>query len=268
MLRSELKIDGVVSLGALDPDSSAGLTARLGAHNKADKLIERHAANWPEELRQLVSLPLDELRTDALDLQEVHDALSALKGRKAFFDPDADYLLGAAVRGIGDAELWVSVRYQVPSGRVGQGVIRYEGLAKSEAGYEKLRKQAQERIWGSQGESPAVGQPTDAEIAAAGIPEDEAAERISAAEQAAREAEEKAAGLAEELEKAQKPEPFEGYADLNAKDAITAIKEGGVHEYGISGLERIQDYEESHENRKTVLDAIVDVVKASPRSAD
>lgn len=255
-----------LTLGTLDTDSSADLTARMGVHNHADVLLERHAANWPVELTKALSLPQDDLRTEALDEEEVEDALLALKGRRAFYDED-DTLEGAAVRGRTDAERIVSVVFRRPSGRLAHGVIPYAGLTLSEAAHERL----QEAKKGGVTAAPAaeVGAAEPAELAQAKTDAEAAETRAREAESAQRKADEATRELQERIAALENPEPVPGYAALNAGDRKKLVVDGGVAEYGRSGLERIEAWERSQENggHKTVLDAIKGELAKTPANA-
>lgn len=241
-----------LTYGPLDPDNTSELTSRLGVHNKADRLLQRHASNWPVELVNALSRPLDEERTATLDLDEVEDALGNLSGRRAFFKTD-DELEDAAVRGTSDRDRVVSVVFRKPSGRSAYGVIPYEDLDASIRAYDA--KKARLEGGGAPVLLGASSDSSEREVALEAAAQD--------AESRARDAEARHEELLERVEALENPEPWDGYDELNAPDVVDAIKEGGIQEYGRAGLERIKTYEEGRERpRSTVVSAVEDALNA------
>lgn len=255
-----------LTLGPQDIDAAGDLTKRLGVHNKADRLLKRHAALYPQELTIALARPIDPERTDALDYDEVTSALSSLRGRKAFFDGDEDELEHAVVRGDRPSNRVVAVVYRTKSGRSARGVIPYEGLEASQRAYEAAKAEKEGRVLSS----PVTTDGTDLTGAAA-----ELEARNAELEQAAREAEERARqaqqdheALLERLERLENPEPWDGYDALDADAVIERITEGGRDEFGRGGLERIQTYESERKNRKTVLRAVETATLAESPGGD
>lgn len=256
-----------LTLGPLDPDNTSEMTARLGVHNKAAKLLKAHASNWPVQLTTALSRPIDVERTEALDQDEVLSALSSLRGRRAFFDEDSDVLEDATVRGVTEKDRVVAVVFRrapkdskvgVEHGRSAYGVIPYAGLDASVRAYEE--KKAREEL------GPLAGFQTTALEAQEGhlegvVPE----EQLRAAEDARRQAEQDMTELRERLERLENPEPWDGYDDENANAVVERVKEGGIDEFGRAGLERIRSYEESYSQpRKTVLAAVDEALATRP----
>lgn len=251
---------GVATIGPQDPDNTAGLTERVGVHNKADTLLKNHQKNWPKALRTALALPRDVDRSAALDTDEVHEALLAVPKRQRFFREEYK-LLDAVVRGLTRGARCVSVLYEVPSGRVAHGVIPYKGLTKSQRAYDaKVAKDAGE----VQALPPVIqtDPQVEAQIAAEKKRADDA---IDAQAKLQRQLDEQAAQIA----KLQRPEPFEGYDDLNASEVVAKIKAGGWQEYGLAGLEAIQEHEATRPDadggpRKTILDAVKKAAEDAP----
>lgn len=255
-----------LTLGPLDPDSSSDLTKNLGVHNRATQLLKRHAANWPLELTRALSRPLDEMRTEALDHDEVLGALTALKGRRAFFNEDTDELEDAAVRGISEKDLIVSVVYRRGGefGRLAQGVIPYSGMSASQRAYDELKAKEDGTPLAA---SPASGDPDALQAAQAQVEAAQAAQ--ASAEQVARESRAAQEAMEERLRRLENPEPFPGYDDLDARERADRIKSGGVDEFGRAGLERIHAYEADRKQpSKQVLAAIEDALASTPPPAD
>jgi hypothetical protein len=251
-----------LTLGPQDIDSAGELTARLGVHNKAATLLRRHAALYPAELRTALSLPVDQERTAALDAEEVLSVLSGLQGRRAFFDADVHVVEDASVRSAEgtrlDEDRVVSIVFRADrskggSGRSGRGVIPYSQLSGSIRAFEDARDRPGAPAIPIEGSRVAASGEVDADLAA----------RLDALEQSTRDAEERAraaeesrADLEARLARAENPEPFENYDELDADDVARQVKEGGLEEFGTAGLQRILTYEQSTKNRKTVTKAV------------
>lgn len=235
-----------LAVGPMDIDNSSELTKRLGVHNKAHKLLERHAKNFPPELAAWQIAPVDRERTLALDLDEVKTAALRVPGRRRFLADD-DEVESASVHENSNGERAVVLLFRKDrSGRSAKGVIEYDDLTDSVEAYET--EQAKQR-----GEAPTSVVAGDEEAAQALR---DAAEQIKALQAQLEEAKDEAEGASD-------PEPFEGYADENAPDVIARLKEGGREEFGTAGLERIREYEVAHDNRKTVLEAVADALAAT-----
>lgn len=249
-----------LTLGPMDPDSASELTERLGVHNNANKLLQRHRANFPHELTLALARPIDEARSEALDMEEVESALKALRGRRAFFNTSTDALEDAVVRGTNDKDRVVSVVFRRGGdmGRSAQGVLPYAGMTASIRAYDQAQEQAKGVL------SMPVAADDATAAAEARVAQAEAAAR--AAEDRARRAEETQSDLVARLERLENPEPFAGYDSLTAKDRVELIQAGGVEEYGRAGLERMRTYEEGRDRpSKQVLDAIEQVLAATPQ---
>lgn len=228
-------------VGPMDPDSTSELTRKLGTHNKVDRLLKRHAANYPLALTKALARPRDEDRTEALDVDEVHDYCLGLRGKSAFLGDD-DEIVSASVRGTRDADRVVSVLYRTgKSGRSARAVVPYDEMKGSQEAYERLLAER------------------DGE-AAPPVSRDEA---VVEAERARQAAEQEAAELREQLERLQDPEPFEGYDDLKAEEVVARVKEGGRAAFGESGLQRVIEYENAHKKRSTVVNAAEDAITAA-----
>lgn len=235
-----------------DIDAPGELVKELGVHNRADILLDYHAQLYPRELTQKLALPRDPERSANLDLSDVHDALSALKGRRAFFDAEKDTLLDASVKGDSANGYFVSVLYQVPSGRTARGVIPYSLVPASQRAYEEaLEQEAQlgATLSGLRGRRPRQAASADSADQAHEDQLRQLERRVSDSEAAQ-------AAVTEELSRLRDPEPWDGY-DGDGVDVVRAkVGDGGAGEFGRAGLGRIRDYEERHKNRKGVLDAI------------
>lgn len=264
-----------LTLGPLDPDNSSELTRKLGVHNKADRLLKNHMANWPVELTKALSLPRADVRSEALDFDEVESALKALSGRRAFFK-DGDTFEDASVRGPqGDdtkriEDLIVSVVYRKKSDRSAVGVIPYSNLEGSLRAYAqlKLENEAEKRGVPLAALQPAAAGGTVDEAALAQAQADAEAHKAAAetAEAGRREAEGKLADLADRIAALENPAPFPGYDELNALDRAAKVKEGGLDEYGRAGLERIYAYEVSHKDSAQVKKAIEAILETTPET--
>lgn len=242
---------GPVTIGPQDPDSASDLTARLGVHNKADKLLARARANYPEALTRALSLPDNPERTAALDLEEVESAVRSIEGRRAFVKDD-DKVIDARVKGREEDELVVAVLYERPSGRTARGVIPYEGLRGSARRFAEQQEEESSSVVGSTRQASSAGARDAAEEKLR-----EYEERLQQLDSQLREREER-------LASAEDPEPWQGYNELNAKERAEKVRDGGLEEFGRAGLERIRTYEETHQKSKQVLSAVDDAL-AQPR---
>lgn len=255
MLRNEKYSPGpgaVLGPMLADLDAPGELTKELGVHNRADVLTRYHSQLYPLELIQKLALPRDPERSAALDLEEVHDALSDLKGRRAFFDPEADALLDASVKGDASTGYYISILYQVPSGRTARAVIPYDLCPESARSYEE--QQEAEVAFATLERGLSSRRPSRA--ASADSADQAQADELRQLERRVRESEEAQAAVLEELQRLRDPEPWTGYDEAGADVVKERVTDGGVTEFGTAGLERIADYEERHKNRKTVLDAV------------
>lgn len=246
-----------LSIGPQDPDNTSKLTAKVGVHNKADKLLARHRANWPVQLTTALSRPRDDERSETLLVDEVQSALEALKGRRAFFNPETDELEDASVRGTTDKDRIVSVvvRRGGEFGRSYNGVLPYEGMTGSIRAYEEAVEAEK-----NGGFAPAALPAGDDETAAALA---EAQRQRDAAEAQNRELSGTLQELQDRLAALENPEPFDGYAGMKAQDRAKRVEEGGISEFGRAGLERIATYEAAHGNSVQVLRAVDDALAAS-----
>jgi hypothetical protein len=255
MLRAETYSPGPgATLGPMlaDIDAPGELVKELGVHNRADILLNYHAQLYPPDLVQKLALPRDLGRTAALDLEEVHDALASLKGRRAFFDPEKDTLNDASVKGDPATGLYVSVLYMVPSGRTARGVIPYELCPASARAYDQLLQD--EAQVGALTSGLRARRPHQAGSADGA---DQAHEdQLRQLERRVSDSEAAQTAVTEELSRLRDPEPWKGYDEENGDPIRAKIEDGGAAEYGRSGLERIRDYEERHKARKGVLNAV------------
>jgi hypothetical protein len=233
-------VSDTLVLGPQDPEATSELTKRLGVHNKAGKLLERHRRNYPEGMTTILAYPRDDLRSESLDLEELEDELRGLRGRKAFFEED-DELVHANVRGSKATGYFVDVLYRKPSGRTARGVISYEPLSGSVRAFEAA--QAAEEAGGAR---VVVG--GDEELQAA----------LESAEKEKRDAQSALQEMQDRISRLENPEPWDGYDETSAQEKVDLIKQGGLEEYGKAGLERIRDYERSRGNdaHKSVLTAV------------
>lgn len=257
-----------LSVGPQDPDATSELTGRLGTHNKAGRLLVRHARNYPTELRRLLALPADPDRTAVAQdyKEEIEDAARSVKGRQNFL-PDSAEVEEVSVFGHPDGrERVFAILYRVESGRSARGVISYDAVEGVEEEYqEKLaagdfapkpqgadasQALVRELVAAlSRGEKPEGVEVSDDEETQAALRE--LTERLEAAEARAAEAE-----AAAEEAAAPKP-PYDTYEDDTANDIVRRLREEGVALYGANGLRQIAAYEEAREGgpRKTIVEA-------------
>jgi hypothetical protein len=249
-----------LSIGPMTVDGPAEVTARLGTHNKAHQLLQRHAQMFPAALRTQLARPIDGDRTaflqnDAKLLDAVRDAALAVSGRRRFLDEE-DVLESASVHGDELSGRIVALLYRTGSGRSARGVLSYDAVP------------AIERAFQSQVAKPAQVREGDTHVHEGAADDSDRAEL----ERVAQEAEAEQQRLAQEVEalraevtSATNPEPFPGYDELNAEDVRERIRTGGYKEFGTAGLERIEEYEESQAKpRKTVIEAVVAALDAVP----
>lgn len=251
-----------LAIGPMDPDAAGELTKKLGVHNKADRLLNRHRAMYPVDLLTALSRPVDAERTAALDLDEVREALESLTGRRAFFNADReDVLLDASVRQDNtDKRRNVAVLYESgKSGRSMRGVIPYELCPASIRRYAQLKEE--EATYGT-------FDPARRTTALTGTVEEFDTsgfeEQLRALEARVRTSEEGAATTATELARLRDPEPYEGYDEAGAEKIIATVSDNGRDQFGVVGLERMLDYEERHKNRVTVKNAIDGELSKTP----
>lgn len=262
-----------LAVGPMEVDGASELVGELGVHNKAAQLLDHHAKLYPTDLRQQLALPRDPLRSEALDLEEVEEALHSLSGRRAFFK-EGYVLEDASVKGTRPRDRVVSVVYRLPgpdraaedSGRSARGTFpyslveadtepRYEELLaaqKAKEGHgvsEDVRALVEALVSGRTGEGSSGGSQDTGAV-------DELRKEVEALRKQQRDAEQRAVTAEEERDRARDPEPWDGYDDLNADDVISDLSDGAKEQYGVAGLERIATYEETHKNRKSVLAAI------------
>jgi hypothetical protein len=246
--------DPALMVGPLDVDSSTELTERFGVANNALELLRRTSLNMPAELMGILALPPDRDRTEALDADEVDrkarevlgDSLQQSRDDTLLpnpeYDADAITIHGRYVRGADDRTRVVTVSYTVPSGRTGKAAIGpYKEFTKSVGLYEDSRRV-------KMGIASLTGD--DEGGRSADSPEAEALR-------------EEVLRLREELEAARDPEPFEGYGDANANDLKKRLADADRDE-----AQAIADYERSHENRSTVVDAAVKRVDTIDEEAE
>lgn len=248
-----------LSVGPMDVDSAAEVTAHLGVHNRAHELLQRHAKLYPAALRTLLSRPIDGdrstfLREDPELLQAVQDAALAVSGRRRFMG-DEDELLSASVQGDASSGRIIGILFRTAdSGRSARGVIDYGAVPAIERAFQaQIAQPAQTHSGGGDGSDVPTGD-------------------SAALEAALRDAEAKRVELEQELETAKaeaaaaaNPEPFDGYDELTAQEVIQRVKDGGHVEFGLNGLDRIAAYEESQgKPRSTVIEAVRAAIDDAP----
>lgn len=234
--------DPSLLVGPQDPDATAELTQRYGVGNNAVKLLEAQADNYPAELRALLSLPIDDDRSQALLDEDVYAAAGdLLRETKRIGDEDrAPELVESYVRGSDDRSRVVTITYISPSGRSAKaalGAWAGDGFSKSRDAYEELRR-------GKMGLAAAQARVAGDSQVPADSPEAEALR-------------EEVERLHKELEAARDPEPFEGYNAANASELKKRLADSDRGE-----AQRVLDYERAHEDRSTVTDAAVKRVDA------
>lgn len=257
----------VVTLGPDDPDNLQGAMGKLGVHNKARTLLVRHARNYPKALVTLLALPKDEVRSEFLltrpDLiKEAAVKAAAVRGRRRWLYDD-DVVEGISVTGgVQGQPRILSFIYRKASGRSSRGVLGYDEVPSIETAFQE---KVQEAVVPARAlVDPTAPAPEADQVVA------EAEDARSAAEDALKQAqaahaEELAAmrssfsELKEQVEALSDPEPYEGYAELNAQDAIGDLKSRGAAYFGQVGLDRIRAYEEAHKDRSTVIGALDDL---------
>lgn len=246
--------DPALMVGPMDVDSSTELTERYGVANNALELLRRQAMNMPAELMGILASPPDGDRSEALDADEVDRAAREFIGeslQKSHDDsmlPNPEYeaddidIRGRYVRGADDRSRVVTITYVVPSGRTGKAAIgAYRDFPSSVAQFEQLRR---------------------VKMGIASLtPDDEG--RRSADSPEADALREEVQRLNAELAAARDPEPYAGYGDSNAKSIVERVKEADRDE-----AQAVADYERSHENRTTVVDAAVKRVDALDEEAE
>jgi hypothetical protein len=240
------------SVGPMDVDSAAGLTARLGTHNKAGALLRRHAQSFPAALMRILQLPKDEVATRVVKdhLDAVRDAALSARGRHQFLKSDDEVLNGAAVREDEvTGERFVTIIYRKPSGRIARGAIGFDSVTGLDAAVEEAKAREEAKQSGGAGAPLHI-----ATSASAGDPQ---------AAEAAREAANNLQELEDRLAALEDPEPFEGYGEMDARALATHLKAEGLDLYGRVGLQRVIAYEESHKDRSTVSEAAKDVLAAA-----
>ncbi|HEY1833864.1 MAG TPA: hypothetical protein VGG08_05460 [Solirubrobacteraceae bacterium] len=260
------------SVGPMDVDSAAGLTGRLGTHNKAGALLRRHAASFPRALMRILELPKDDVGSRAVKrcLDSVKEAAISAKGRHQFLREDDEVLAASVREDPASGERFVALIYRKPSGRIARGAIDADSvLGLDEAIADQKAEDAVERgglhLAAGFGEAPV---PRSFDDAAELDDAREEAERLRRdSEERDREHANTMRELSERLAALEDAPPFEGYGDTNAKDLATQIKSEGLSLYGRVGLERIVSYEEAHQNRSTVVDAAKDVLAAAEAAA-
>lgn len=242
--------NSTLSLGPMDVDGAAEVTARLGVHNKATQLLKRHAQMFPPALRTQLARPIDGDRSAFVqndpDLVEaVRQAALDVPGRRRFLEED-DVVEGVNVKGDDLSGRIFGLIYRTASGRSARGVIAYESVPAAERAFQKaIAQPAQTHSGGGEGSGVPTGDAAELETA------------LREAEEARQRAEQEAESLREAVAASANPEPFEGYDDLTADDIGKRVRSGGYKEFGISGLQRIEEYEQSQSKpRKGVLEAV------------
>jgi hypothetical protein len=263
------------SVGPMDVDSAAGLTHRLGTHNKAGALLKRHAASFPRALMRVLELPKDDAASRAINkrcLDAVRDAALSAKGRHQFMREDDEILAGGCALREDPAshERFVTMIYRRPSGRIARGAIGAESvLGLDDAITDQKAEDAVEK--GGLHMATGICEALPPQSFDTGAELDEAREETERVRQEAQGREREQANTLREMQERlaalEDAEPFSGYGETNAKDLAAQIKAEGLSLYGRVGLERIVSYEEAHQNRSTVVDAAKDVLAAAEAAA-
>lgn len=257
-----------LSLGPQDPDSTSELTGNLGTHNKAGRLLVRHARNYPPELRRLLALPLDDARTTVAQdyREEIEAAARSVRGRAKFLKEKDEVVEVSVRRDPAGKESVFALLYRVESGRTARGVISYDSV-------EGVEENFQERH--AAGEFTPQTQSTDASQALvrelvkalqgdrdvdAAVPgaDDETRAQLEELQKRLEEAEARAAEAEQAAEEAAAPKPpYDTYEDDNANDVVKYLRQDGVAQLGALGLRQVVDYENAREGgpRKTIVEA-------------
>jgi hypothetical protein len=193
-----------LEVGPEDVNAAGELVRRVGVHNQAKELIRSVAANFPPELVAAGSRRILGARSRTLDIGEVEAA-----AEKAFGE-DYVRLEGAKVRGTEERpdKIIVNCVFRTESGRSARGILPYSEMTASQAAYEDAVKNG-----------TVVFREDDPE----------------ANRRALEEAQSRIVELTKEVEKAKEegggdtpvepPEPYQGYAEAQAKERVEAIND-------------------------------------------
>lgn len=272
-----------LSVGPQDPDATSELTGKLGTHNKAGRLLVKHARNYPAELRRLLALPADPDRTEVAQdyREEIEEAARSVKGRSNFLPDDAEVVEVSVFGDPAGKERVFAILYRVSSGRTARGVISFDAVEEVEEDY-------QERLaagdFAPQPQGADASQALVRELLAAlqrgdtaeVVASDDAETQEAIAELTKRleEAEGRAAEAEAAAEEASAPKPpFEDYEEGDANAVVKRLKEEGISLLGANGLRAVVDYENAREGgpRKTVVSAaeeLAEEAEAGPPSGD
>jgi hypothetical protein len=249
-----------LSIGPMDLDNSSQLTSKLGVHNKAHILLQRAAANFPLELTKALSRPTDMERT--LAVQEHRDEVETAARATGSWLRTTDVVEDLSVKGTSDADRILVVLFRNEAGRSGRGILPYDEVPAVERTHVQLRREARQQAAIDAG-IPVAASSDDDRVKAM---ETQSREAVAESEAKRLKAEADLKDVLDRLAKLEDPEPFPGYAELNAPDIAKQLKDGGREQYGVVGLEKIVEYERAHQNRKSVLEAVTDA-QTAPASA-
>lgn len=256
-------------------DEAAALGSDLGSAKKSHQIIRAVANMYPQELRTAASLPIDHNRSACLD--ENDDELEKLA--RPLLQKGQSVVPGSGrVRGRRSDERIVSFLIQTESGRTGRAILPYERFEATEEtfddapGFEQVSRDRAEIDRGDPRSKKGSSSKDSKDARAAKRAERETAElreRLEAAEaelEEARKAREEAEAKAESAEesaegaqeraseaesKAADPPPIEDYEDVNARQFKDRVS---IDSHGREGVVSALAYEESHKNRKGVVD--------------
>lgn len=266
-------------IGPLDPDAAESF-GQVNASSSARQLMRHHLALYPPQLLAVLRLKRNDLRSDALDRDEVVAAGEALYTEDGADLPDEFEVNGVAVRGEEDSKKYVTFTYKVPSGRTAKGAVPYddenfpasielgdEAIAvdkAKQAGMPWVPKQVAEALGGG-----AEARKANKDSAAAARVTELEGQLAERDQQIKRMRDESApppqgpAGAAEPVDPAlvdHSSEPWEGYDDSKADDIAKRLKDSG----DAATAEHVLAYESSGANRSTVTSAANAVLDKPP----
>lgn len=252
----------ILNIGPQKVDATAGLTANSGIHNDVQDLISEHAASYPEGLVENLILPADAFRSEAAT--EKHDEIEEAAKQEGVLDED-DKLLAVGVRGSRPKDRFLSLVFEAPSGRSGRAVLPYDAVAGLDDRAAELESKARDDAGNAQ--TVIVQSQSDDRIKEL---EAAVADLKSLLEAQARDgapAEPEAAAPVEgDGSDDDQPdvEPYEGYDKETVKEIVAVIEAEGTDPELIAD---ILTYEQKHEDRKGVLEAIEKKAKAEAAAA-
>lgn len=257
-------------IGPLDPDAAESF-GQVNASSSARQLMRHHLALYPPQLLAVLRLKRNDLRSEALDRDEVVAAGEALYTEDGAELPDEFEVNGVAVRGEEDSKKYVTFTYKVPSGRTAKGAVPYdeenfsasielgdEAIAvdkAKQAGMPWVPKQVAEAL----GAGDAARKSSNKESKSAARVKELEAQVAERDQQIQRMRDEGAAppqgpaGAAEPVDPAlvdPNAEPYEGYDADKADEIVKKVKDGDA-----ALAQRVLAYESAGANRSTVTAA-------------